>query len=170
MNTIDAWAKRWNIPVEAVQELKAVFNVSPEVDPTGSVGVSELAVQNNVRLEACRQGKRLWRNNCGAMYDETRRLVRYGLANESKRVSDRFKSADLIGITPYKITLADVGRLLGVFTAYEVKRYGWKYTGTPREIAQLAFLKFVAAYGGIARFVTSARDVGGCSPGQVPIV
>lgn len=112
------------------------------------MSANEAAVQAEVRLEAARRGVLLWRNNSGALKDETGRLVRYGLGNDSTQTNRVMKSADLIGIGPG-----------GIMHAYEVKRPGWKYTGTEREVAQLAFLDLVRSRGGVAAFVTCIGDM-----------
>lgn len=120
---------------------------------------SEAAVQTEVRLETCKKGVRLWRNNVGALQDASGRYVRYGLANESKKINDVIKSSDLIGITPTVITPDMVGQTVGIFTSYEVKHEGWKYSGSPREQAQAAWLTLVKNLGGIAAFVSSLDDL-----------
>jgi hypothetical protein len=130
------------------------------VPPTPPVNglTSEAAVQQAVRLETARRGARLWRNNVGAMVDDTGRLVRFGLGHDSSAVNKIFKSSDLIGITP---TRCACGATHGLFTAYEIKRPGWHLTpGDQRAQAQLAFLKLVVALGGVGRFVTSLEDLG----------
>lgn len=59
---------------------------------------------NRIRAAVTRlPGVRMWRNNTGALYDETGRLVAYGLAKGS---------ADLVGIVD------------GRFVALEVKKPG----------------------------------------------
>lgn len=159
METLNNWAIRWNIPPAALQDLKRVMNVAGDVIGDTSAE-NETAVGNLIRVAASRHGSRLWRNNCGAAYDATGRLVRYGLLNESPKVAKEIKSSDLIGITPYVVQPQDVGKTFGIFTAFEVKIPGWRYTDKAREKAQFAFLKLVAAMGGIARFVTSPKDAG----------
>ena len=114
--------------------------------------LSEGAVQANERLAASDAGGVLWRNNSGAVLDAYGRLIRYGLANDSKRVNETTKSSDLVGITPMVITPDMVGTTLGLFTAVECKAEGWKFTGTKREKAQLNFINIVNGMGGIGRF------------------
>jgi len=42
----------------------------------------------------------------------------------------------------------------GQFVSREVKRPGWRYTGTEREVAQLRWIEIVTALGGDAKFTT----------------
>lgn len=112
-----------------------------------------------IRIEASRHGIKLWRNNSGALKDETGRQVRYGLGNESKEINDRLKSSDEIGIASIIITPEMVGMTIGVFTAFEVKKPGWKYSGTGREGAQKNFIDFVTRLGGIAAFIENVDSV-----------
>lgn len=147
------WASRWSIPAAALQELLA--SVTPPVARSPLSG--EQAVQQDIRIAAPSAGCILWRNNSGAAVDPTTgRPIRYGLGNDSKQVNTVLKSSDLIGITPVTVTAAHVGRVLGVFTAVEVKRPGWvKPTGS-RELAQGNFLTLVQRFGGAGSF---AADV-----------
>ena len=156
---LDKWAARWHIPPHAIAELKAAMGVY--VAPKTVTGLSEAAVQQQIRLEAGRQGVVLFRNNNGACLDEDGRLIRYGLANDSKAMNDKLKSHDLIGVTPRIVTVADVGQTIGVFTSIEVKKAGWKYTGTKREKAQLAWSNLIIKLGGRAQFATSPGEVYG---------
>ena len=149
------WARKWGVPLEALQELVGIV---PGV-ASGVPGKPEAAVLQEVRLAASERGGRAWRNNRGACKDENGRHIRYGLANDSKQLNDVIKSSDLIGITPRMITLADVGTTLGQFASYEVKRPGWKYTGTERERCQLAWLALIIQLGGIGKFITDAEDL-----------
>ena len=138
MQHLTTWAQRWNIPAEALREL-----VTPPNDPDAIPGTSEAAIQTQLRVAASRAGWRLWRNNVGAGTLENGSHVRWGLANDSPAMNRAIKSSDLIGIKPG-----------GQFVCREMKRPGWKYTGTDREVAQLAFITLVNAMGGDAAFST----------------
>jgi len=153
---INTWAARWGVPPEALGELRAMMAEVVKV-PTG---MSEAAAQQRIRLEAGRRGMRLWRNNNGACMDaKTDRMIRYGLANDSKQMNTKLKSSDLIGIIPVQITPAHIGHTVGMFASVEVKKPGWKYTGNGREKAQLAWLEMVATFGGYAKFATGEGDL-----------
>ena len=156
MNTINEWAAKYNVSQEALTELQAIA-VPDEV--TTITGSSEASAQQRIRLEAPHHGVRLWRNNVGACTDEYGNHIRYGLANESDVMNRNIKSSDLIGITPVTITQPMVGGTLGVFTAIECKRPGWKYKANAREVAQLSYMQIVIALGGIAQFATGPGDV-----------
>lgn len=122
--------------------------------------MNEGAVQQRLRLEAARLNTLMWRNNVGACEDKSGRVIRYGLANDSKALNGIFKSSDLIGITPIFITPDMVGEFVGVFTAIESKREGWHMTPSDdRAKAQLTFHDAVRQYGGYAGFATSPSDV-----------
>ena len=159
--TLTTWAARWQISPAALADLQHLTGMAePPVIPRDVLPLSEAAVQQQIRLEAGRQGVALFRNNNGACMDEeTNRLIRYGLANDSKAMNEKLKSHDLIGITPHLVTIQDVGSTVGVFTSIETKRAGWKYTGTMREKAQLAWGKLIIKLGGRAQFATSAEEV-----------
>ena len=156
---LSEWAARWGVHPDAMEDLaRTVLNLCPP--PAAAPGISEAAVQAAVRVEASRLGRRVFRNNLGVTQDhDTGSFVRYGLANDSASVNAVLKSADLIGIAPRIIQPQDVGLLFGQFVSYEVKHAGWKYTGTEREVAQLAWATLVQSLGGDARFVTG--------PGQI---
>jgi len=149
---IDQWAANWGISPAAITDLRIKLTTDTI---SGKAGTPEAVVQQAIRLEASRRGMRLWRNNNGACVDNTGRMVRYGLGNDSSKVNARIKSSDLVGITPVQVA----GQTLGIFTAIEVKRGGWRYKGTPREKAQLAWLELVTAMGGIGKFVTGVGDL-----------
>lgn len=145
---LTTWANRWGVSPVAVAELRAMMGVAttPQLGPTAEG--SEASVQNAIRLEGARRGARLFRNNSGAYQDERGNFIRYGLMNESKSVNSVCKSADLIGISN-----------TGQFLAYEVKRPGWHFTATPREVAQQNFLNLIVSLGGRAKFITSVGEL-----------
>ncbi len=147
------WALKHHVSIEALDELRGVFRLDLPA-PAATHGGSEAAVQVRVRLEAAKLGIRLFRNNVGVLMDETGRPVRYGLANESKAVNERIKSADLIGVRPVVITPEHVGQTFGLFVSREIKAAGWRYSGTDRELAQLAWAKMIMSCGGDACFAT----------------
>lgn len=155
MTIFEKWAYDWGLTDAALSDLRLRLSASTP----GEAKTSEAKVQQAIRLKASRKGMRLWRNNNGACVDQGGRSIRYGLANDSKKVNAHIKSSDLIGITPYTIIRADVGRTLGIFTSIEVKRGGWSYKGTPREVSQLAWLELVAAMGGIGKFANKPEDI-----------
>lgn len=152
MTNLYAWAKRHNIRHAALHELMTEFGITA----SGTSELSESAVQTNIRLEASRLGIKLWRNNVGAgkvLADNgTESFIRWGLANESKQMNKLVKSGDLIGIRPVTITQAHVGTVIGQFVSREAKHGAWSYSGTDREVAQLAWISLVNAMGGDAAF------------------
>jgi hypothetical protein len=146
---LSTWASKWGIPENAIEDLKnsmGDFDIQNEK--------SESSVMSAVRLEASKKNCRLWRNNVGAMKTEDGRWVRYGLANESGKMNNFIKSADLIGIRPVKIKESMVGATIGQFVSREVKRSGWVYSGTEREIAQMRWIELITILGGDACFAT----------------
>jgi hypothetical protein len=150
---LNQWAIKWGVPFEAVEDLRREFGtINTDPVPVENDG-SEARIQTLVRLEASQKGCRLFRNNVGvAMDDNGNRTLRYGLANDSKKMNDLVKSSDLIGIQPVLITPAMVGDIIGQFTAREIKPEQWVYTATKHEVAQLNFLELVTSLGGDARF------------------
>ena len=150
--SLHQWAIKWQIPAAALQDLQRTLGVQSREYAVGGVG--EAYVQSKVRLEASKQGMRLWRNNVGALMDKDGRMVRYGLANDSKGINTSIKSADLIGIRPVRIGAEHVGHTIGQFVSRECKESGWVYTGQPREVAQRAWLNIVLSLGGDAAFTT----------------
>lgn len=148
--TLTQWAARHGVSQAALAELTGIV-IDPQSAPTGQ---SEAAVQQLVRLEASRLGIWLMRNNSGACKDETGRMIRYGLCNDSAQLNKVIKSSDLIGIRPVVITPDMVGHTIGQFVAREVKRPGWSYHGTDREVAQMVFGQKVLRLGGDFKFCT----------------
>lgn len=158
--TLEQWAIKWGIGAQAVADLRREFGTATHHEPQApSVAKTEGDVQNLVRLEASHAGARLWRNNVGACVDDKGNFIRYGIANDSKRVNEEIKSSDLLGIRPLTITQAHVGCIVGQFMAREIKEPGWSYKGTGREKAQLKFLEVVHALGGDAAFANSTGTI-----------
>lgn len=149
------WAQRWNIPETAMKELAVLFGVDYSLAPRNEKGISEAAIQQRIRLDASRYGVRLWRNNNGATLDENGRMIRFGLANDSAKINGQMKSSDLIGVTPILVLPEHVGRTFGLFTSIEVKRPGWRYTGTKREKSQFNWITLISSMGGIAKFANT---------------
>ena len=153
MNTFKAWADRYP---EAAAALVQTFCT----DVTHKNAGSEARVQQEVRTDIAHQGAMAWRNNVGATPAKCPDCgapqvpVRFGLANDSKRLNKRIKSSDLIGCVPRLITPDMLGTTIGQFMAVECKRPGWKYTGTDREAGQAAWLGLISRLGGFARFTT----------------
>lgn len=157
MNTLAAWAARWGISPDALRDLEAMMVQGTDylVKKAEAAASSEMALVAQVRMSASRKGKRLFRNNVGAGKLENGSFVRWGLCNDSANLNDKVKSSDLVGISPVIIGPEHLGHKLGVFTAREVKRPGWKYRGTAEEQAQLRFIQLVQGLGGDACFTTN---------------
>jgi hypothetical protein len=119
--------------------------------------LKETDIVKLIQEEAAAKGHILWRNNSGALRDRNGRLIRYGLANDSKKTNSTIKSSDLIGIKKVTITQDMVGKTVGLFMCREVKITGWKYKADEREVAQKNFLDIVIDMGGDACFAT---DIG----------
>lgn len=145
------WAEEWNIPEHAMRDL--LWRLGANSLKNNRDLIDESSISDKVRLEASQKGCRLWRNNCGATYDQRGNFIRYGLANESQKMNKELKSSDLIGIKPISIN----GQLVGQFLAREIKNSNWRYSGTEREKAQLNFITLVCLLGGDAAF---ANDTG----------
>lgn len=124
--------------------------------------MNEAALQNHIRQQFARFGP-IWRNNSGACSDVSGRLIRYGLGNDSAKLNAHVKSSDLIGIRPVFAWLPDAGwRMLGVFTAIEVKAPGWTLKqNDSRAMAQARYHDIVRDVGGFAGFATSVDDIAG---------
>jgi hypothetical protein len=155
--SLDQWAKKHNIPAEAMAELNTIFGTDT-YEPEGQYKneVDEKTVGENARLYAAKLGWRLWRNNVGA-YDEKNPPSpgsRWGVGNESAKVNKHIKSSDFIGIRPIKIGPEHVGTTIGQFVAIETKRPFWNYNpNNKREQAQLKFIELINSLGGHARFI-----------------
>lgn len=133
--------------------------------------LSEAAVQTAIRIRAAELGVRPWRNNVGACTDESGRVIRYGLANDSAQLQKRLKSSDLVGwvVLHFPAARPTMGsdqtavptRALAVFLSVECKKSDWH--GDPsrfndREAAQQAWIDLVRADGGIAFFARSVQE------------
>lgn len=127
----------------------------------------EQLASQRVRLRASERGLTLLRNNSGAFQDETGRLVRFGLGNESKRLQESFRFGDYIGFLELVITPEMVGQKVAVFANIEVKPEG-KITSvlkkadkhdSSREAGQLRAINLVRNKGGIAWFASNEFDV-----------
>jgi len=145
------WAKKHQVSQAALDDLNVIFGLN---GGHAADGESEAAIQNEIRLEAASKGLHLFRNNVGVLLDVNARPVRFGLANDSKRLNDKLKSGDLIGWRRVVITQEMVGCTIAQFVSRECKRKDWKYSGDARETAQLAWARLVTASGGDACFAT----------------
>lgn len=122
--------------------------------------LTETDVQNMSRLAIQLAGGTAWRNNRGVARetnpDGTIRPVRFGLANDSSALDKVFKTGDLVGLFPVGIPTYPYGTLfyVGMFCMWECKPEGWHFTGTDREQAQWAAIKFVRERMGRAGFVS----------------
>lgn len=152
------WARRWGVPVPAINEMLAAYGAYDPVPAVTGASGSESRNQSELREAIAHRGGRLWRNNVGALLDSRGVPVRYGLANDSKALNAVIKSGDLIGIQPRLVTADMVGTVIGQFISREVKATGWHYTGTAREQAQLRWAMLVNQLGGDAKFSTETLD------------
>lgn len=159
MTAIDYWLHRWKLPRAALDELEALTYGDIATDQTVQTGVSEEAIAQRIVLNSAHIGQTLWRNNSGALVAEDGRMVRFGLANTSKKINEKFKSSDYIGITKVEVQPHHVGMTFGVFTAVETKVAGWVKPKNSHEQAQLNFLNKVHSMGGIGLFATSVEQV-----------
>lgn len=156
------WAMRHHVGLDAINELKLLFGTIPDTVLTerliGELG-TEARVQSEAQLQASVQGNKLWRNNVGALTDERKRLVRFGLANDSKQLNEHLKSSDLIGWKRKLITPEMLGTHIAQFYCRECKPVNWQYTGEGREPAQLRWIELVNASGGDAAFCTGIGNL-----------
>lgn len=155
--TFQEWADRWRIPVPALIELAQLPDMGGDyVEGTRS----ESNVQSRVRLEASKVGVKLFRNNVGAGMLANGSFVRWGLANDSKKLNESVKSADLIGIRPVLIQPDMVGEVFGRFISRECKREGWRFNpADPHDCAQVRWAAFVNVNGGDAAIVQTTGSL-----------
>ncbi len=119
----------------------------------------ESLVQIKQRLAIAELGGKAYRNNSGVLPNPDGDLVRFGLGNDSKKINILRKSSDLICVLPVVVTQAMVGHTLGVILVDEVKKEGWRYTGTREEVAQKNFIDIIISMGGIGCFAQSVLDL-----------
>jgi hypothetical protein len=150
---LNQWAIRHHVSYAAIAELQAL--VSTYADPPPNL-LTEADAQAAVRVQATAAGWRLWRNNIGAGKLESGIFVRFGIANDPPALNKTIKSSDLIGIRPVIIQPHQVGHVFGLFVCREVKKPGWRFTGTEREVAQQRWNTLITAMGGDAKFTTGA--------------
>lgn len=153
-----AWAIKHHVGADAIADLSALLGAGAQAEATGKA--SEAGVSSRVRLAAPEHNMRLFRNNRGALPDERGVPVRFGLANDSKQLGERLRSADLIGWRRLLIGPHHVGSTLAQFVSIETKHEDW----TPRpndlhEQGQQRWATLVAAEGGFARFVTGPEGL-----------
>lgn len=84
MSLIEEWAAKWGVSQAAIADLYGSLPDQPA--PKRCKVGTEDAAQQAIRVEASKKGMRLWRNNVGACQDHTGRFIRYGLANDSKKL------------------------------------------------------------------------------------
>lgn len=137
--TVTAWAKKHNVSKEALEDLYQML--VPPVNVSSNDPRSESHVDSLVMLEASQKDVVLFRNNVGACKDERGRLIRYGLANESKKMNEKIKSSDRIGWRRVLITQDMVGHTIGQFVMREIKKSAWTgKTLSKHEQAQADFM------------------------------
>ena len=145
-NNLEQWQLKHHVSDEAMKELAQMF-IGSETKPTSMTRESH--VMDAVRVEASKQGNRLWRNNIGAGMLPNGSFVRWGLGNEAG-MNKIMKSADLIGIKRVLITQEMIGTVIGQFYSVECKTPSWN----PKNIdkGQLAWAALVNLLGGCAEF------------------
>ena len=156
---INEWAHRHNITPEAYTELLGILQAGYIEPDATAPPMSETGVTQRIRLDVPRRNARLMRNNRGVGMNPQGQPVRFGLCNDSESMGKKYRSADLIGLISYVVKPHDVGRVLGIFYAVEVKKRGWRFRATEHELAQQRFLNFIMSMGGIAQFAQDPGDL-----------
>lgn len=146
--TLLEWAIKHRIPHVALQDLCLSCLFLDDIDEKEVV--RESPIQKQIRLEGARKGKYLFRNNRGAGRMESGNYVRFGLGNDSKKLGDAVKSADLIGWESFTVTEEWLGHKVARFLSVEVKASDYKFSGTLEEMAQIKWAATVNAEGGRA--------------------
>lgn len=159
-DTLHQWAILHGVSQAALDDLERMLGLE-DLQPASKrteASKSESAVQNNLRLALAQLPNwRVWRNNVGALKDSRGVPVRFGLANDSSAMNEKFKSSDLICGEKLEITKEMVGQSLLQHVHIECKEEGWRYTGTDRERAQLRWLMMIVLSGGRAYFFNGQR-------------
>lgn len=153
---------------QAAAELDALLTVNAHDSANGK---SEAWAQNEIRKSIAQQGGYSWRNNVGATKTKEPHTcprcsfnfivekppIRYGLANDSHQLNQRFKSGDLILGIPRVIRPQDVGTTIAQFGSVEAKKPGWVFNpNDPHEAAQAAWAALINKIGGFACFSTGS--------------
>lgn len=107
--------------------------------------MKESNIQKLIMIAVSDNGCMIMRNNCGVLKNPAGIPIKFGVGSPG--------GSDLIGITPVEITAEMVGKVLGVFTAIEVKTE----TGKVRP-DQIRFIEAVKRKGGIAGIARSPAD------------
>ena len=113
--------------------------------------MNEATIQSSVRILASKKGALFLRYQVGQFLTMDGRHIKIGEEGVS----------DLIGLTPHTITAADVGKTVGIFTAWETKQLK-DGTSKERKQTQGNFMRRINALGGIAGIVRSeehAEDI-----------
>ena len=119
--------------------------------------MSESKLSKDIQTTALKYNCVLYRNNQGGFKDKTGRFVFFGLGNTSKKLSEKWKTSDLIGYTIVKIEPDMVGRKIAVFTAIEVKLPTSKIDA--RYKAQKKFIDQVTQDGGLGAIINSLESL-----------
>ena len=143
--TLLEWQRKHSITAEALADLADIVGLTVEA---GDANDSEKSVQDEARLLISKKGGRAFRNNKGVLPDKRGVPVRFGLCNDTPEMGKRLRSSDLIACVPVSVTQEMVGTVIGQFTAIEVKKRGWHYTGTEHEQGQLRFGELIIGLGG----------------------
>lgn len=118
--------------------------------------MNEAATLAEIRLALGREpDARLFRNQTGALRDQTGRLVRFGLHKGS---------SDLIGWRTITVGPEHVGQRLAIFTAIEVKAPGGRHPVTEEQETFIRAVLNAGGLAGVARNPDQARHLMGLTP------
>ncbi len=147
------WAIKWGVPFEALEDRRRMLGMLGQHDMGPKDGTSEAAVDAVVALEAAEAGHYLFRNNVGG---DKNSGLRWGLANTSRDLNKLIKSGDRIG---WRREWIATPQWVARFMSREIKHVGWEFSGTEREVAQLAWAELVNSEGGDACFATGRGTI-----------